>query len=120
MIIQNNDYSLPAEEGVKIQVPVLNYGVLQFDKARTIYDIGYKTGLSMVDSIKSRLGARVPLDEVTARRQRFASDTPALVFDSVRVTGMKGSPAAYLKFLFTHDRRDRSACNRQSTHTTAP
>ena len=25
MIIQNNDYSLPADEGVKIQVPVLDF-----------------------------------------------------------------------------------------------
>ncbi len=59
MIIQNNDYKVPPESGIKIQVPVLDYGVLQFNKAKTIYDIGYKTGLSMVDSIKSRVSARV-------------------------------------------------------------
>lgn len=100
MIIQNNDYSLPADEGVKIQVPVLNFGVLQFDRARTIYEIGYKTGLSMVDSIKSRLDARVPLDDVNARRKRFASDTPDLMFDSVRVEGVRGSQAHYLEYMF--------------------
>lgn len=103
MIIQNNDYSLPSKEGVKIQVPVLNFGVLQFDKARTIYEIGYKTGLSMVDSIKSRLKARVPLEEVTARRRMFAERTPKMMFDSVRIEGLTGSPARYLKYLFTHD-----------------
>ena len=43
MIIQNNDYSLPADEGVKIQVPVLDFGVLDFGKAQEIYSIGYKT-----------------------------------------------------------------------------
>lgn len=104
MIIQNNDYSLPPERGVKIQVPVLDFGVLQFDKARTIYEIGYRTGLSMVDSIKSRLHARVPLGEVTARRRAFAASTPELTFDSVKVEGLKGSPARYLEYLFTHDR----------------
>lgn len=105
MIIQNNDYSLPADEGVKIQVPVLNFGVLQFDKAREIYNIGYETGLSMVDSIKTRISARVSEDEVIERRRRFASETPQLIFDSVRVDGLHGSPARYLEFLFTHDRK---------------
>ena len=106
MIIQNNDYSLPAPDGVKIQVPVLNFGVLQFDKARTIYEIGYKTGLSMVDSIKSRLSARVPLEEVTARREKYAADTPRLMFDSVQVSGIEASSAAYLSYLFTRDKRE--------------
>ncbi|MDE7180019.1 MAG: patatin-like phospholipase family protein [Muribaculaceae bacterium] len=106
MIIQNNDYSLPEKDGVKIQVPVLNFGVLQFDKARTIYQIGYETGLSMVDSIKSRLKARVPLEEVTERRRKFAEDTPVIMFDSVEVKGMKGSPARYLKYLFTNDSKE--------------
>lgn len=106
MIIQNNDYSLPANEGIKIQVPVLNFGVLQFDKANEIYDIGYKTGLAMVDSIKKRLSARRPLGEVTARRKSFAAMTPTLVFDSITITGTKNKDQErYLKFLFYEGRR---------------
>lgn len=104
MIIQNNDYSLPSKEGVKIQVPVLNFGVLQFDKAKTIYDIGYRTGLSMVDSIKKRVSSRVSLDDVAKRRKSFASRTPRLEFDSVRIEGVEGSQSQYLRYLFTHDR----------------
>lgn len=101
MIIQNNDYSLPEKEGVKIQVPVLQFGVLDFGQARTIYDIGYKTGLAMVDSIKKRCPARVPLSEVTKRREAFAAKTPEVMFDSVAVTGTdKKGEARYLKFLF--------------------
>lgn len=105
MIIQNNDYTVPADKGVKIQVPVLNFGVLQFDKARTIYEIGYKKGLEMVDSIKSRISARVALEDVTRRREAFAADTRPLEFDSVNVEGIKGSQARYLKYLFTDDKR---------------
>lgn len=100
MIIQNNDYSVPAKNGIKIQVPVLDFGVLDFAKAQTIYDIGYKTGMEMVDSIKKRIHARVSLNEVTARRETFASRTPLLTFDSVEVTGAKGEQALYLEYLF--------------------
>lgn len=107
MIIQNNDYSMPSKKGVKIQVPVLDFGVLQFEKARTIYDIGYKTGLSMVDSIKNRIDERMPLSEVTERRSRFTAETPELEFDSVRTEGVEGSQAEYLKYLFTHDRHGK-------------
>lgn len=100
MIIQNNDYNVPAANGVKIQVPVLDFGVLDFPQAKTIYDIGYKTGLSMVDSIRSRIPERRPLSEVTVRRKEFASHTPKIEFDSVEVTGATKGQAKYLRFLF--------------------
>ena len=104
MVIQNNDYSLPDSLGVKIQVPVENFQVLQFNKARTIYEIGYKTGLAYVDSIKRRTTARMPLAQVQARRDSFARRTPVLMFDSVDVHGVKGGQATYLRYLFTHNR----------------
>ena len=101
MIIQNNDYSVPSKNGIKIQVPVLQFGVLDFNQADTIYQIGYKTGLAMVDSIKKRVSARVPLAEVTARREQFAASTPEVVFDSVSVTGASTpGQARYLEYLF--------------------
>lgn len=103
MIIQNNDYSVPSDKGVKIQVPVLNFGVLDFDKAKTIYEIGYKKGLEMVDSIKSRVTSRVPVSELNARRSEFASKTPELVFDKIEVKGLDKSEAGYLSYLFTGD-----------------
>lgn len=100
MIIQNNDYSLPADEGVKIQVPVLNFGVLDFQQAGEIYSIGYQTGLSMVDSIRKRLSAREDPSLLAERRQLFASRTPDVRFDSVEVTGATPGQARYLRSLF--------------------
>ena len=100
MIIQNNDYKLPAEEGVKIQVPVLNFGVLDFQDAKVIYEIGYKTGLAMVDSIKNRLAARESPEMLAKRRKAFAEKTPEVKFDAVKVSGATEGQARYLRFLF--------------------
>lgn len=100
MIIQNNDYSLPADEGVKIQVPVLNFGVLDWGSSEEIYEIGYKTGLSMVDSIKKRISARESLEDLTERRRKFRSETPEVTFDSVVVKGASPEQSKYLKYLF--------------------
>ena len=103
MIIQNNDYTVPSKNGIKIQVPVLNFGVLDFDKARTIYEIGYKTGMEMIDSIKSRVTSRMSVDELKKRRESFASHTPELIFDKVEVKGLDKSESGYLTYLFTDD-----------------
>lgn len=100
MIIQNNNYTVPPEAGVKIQVPVLDFGVLDFGAAEEIYSIGYKTGLSMVDSIKKRVSARENPEALAARRRKFASDTPVMEFDSVAVTGATPGQARYLEYLF--------------------
>lgn len=105
MIIQNNNYDLPADEGVKIQVPVLNFGVLDWGASKEIYDIGYKTGLAMVDSIKKRLPVRESLADVTKRREAFRSKTPEVTFDSIQVTGANPGQAKYLKFLFEGSRK---------------
>lgn len=104
MIIQNNDYSLPASEGVKIQVPVQDFGVLDFGKAHEIYSIGYATGLSMVDSIKSRLASRRSPEEVAARREMFTKATKSVEFDSVAVDGANPSQSRYIRFLFDRGR----------------
>lgn len=100
MIIQNNDYSVPSKNGIKIQVPVLNFGVLDFQQAKQIYEIGYKTGMQMIDSIKSRVTARRSPEEVQRRREVFASRTPDVLFDSVSVTGANRSQTDYLEYLF--------------------
>lgn len=102
MIIQNNNYSVPSKNGIKIQVPVLNFGVLDFAKAQTIYEIGYKTGMNMVDSIKKRVSSRVPLEDVTKRREAFASKTPDVEFDKVKITGLADEgQSRYLQYMFT-------------------
>lgn len=100
MIIQNNDYSVPADRGIKIQVPVLDFGVLDFPKAREIYQIGYRTGLSMVDSIKHRIAARRAVSEVERRRREWKGKTPVLEFDSVSLSGLTAGQDKYVTYMF--------------------
>lgn len=105
LIIQNNDYSLDPEIGIKIQVPVTQFNVLSFDDAQEIYNIGYKTGLQWVDSIKSRLKARRTPEEVNARRAEFAARVPEVSFETVSTPGLTGKKSEYLKSVFTSRER---------------
>lgn len=106
MIIQNNDYDLPKEWGPSMNVPVRMFGVLEWDKADTIYQIGYNTAIAMMDSIKSRVTSRTPSSVRDKKRKEFKAKTPKVVFNSVSVTGAKPSENSYIKYLFTKDRKD--------------
>lgn len=105
MIVQNNDYSLPEKLGIKIQVPVLNYGVLDFGQANTIYSIGYQTGLAMVDSIKSRCPARRSAVEVASRRAQFKRHTTDVKFDSISVSGTTHAQEKFIESIFFGGKR---------------
>lgn len=107
MIVQNNDYDLPADEGIKLRIDLNEFGLLDFPKAQRIYKIGYDHAMSMMDSIKSRIYTRT--DSVTRelRRDVFKSQTPYLRFDSITVSGGSKKQNEYIDYLFrqqfTHD-----------------
>lgn len=105
LIIQNNDYNLDPKKGVKIQVPVTQFNVLAFDKAQEIYDIGYRTGLAMVDSIKKRTSLRRELETVDTRRDAYQATIPEIWFDSIATPDVSPSAREYLVTLFGRDGR---------------
>lgn len=107
MIIQNNDYNLPPSFGVKIQVPVLSFGTFAWDQAREIYEIGYKTGLQFVDSIKARCPYREDVAAVAERRETFRKATPEIVFDSVEVEGAMPEQDRFIEELFTRGKTQK-------------
>ncbi len=100
LIIQNNDYSLPADEGIKLSINLNEFGLLDFPKARRIYRIGYDHAMSMMDSIKSRIHTRVDSTSRTLRRDVFKSATPYLRFDDVSVSGASPRQNQFIDYIF--------------------
>lgn len=101
MVIQNNDYTLPPDEGIKIRIDLNEFSLLDFQAAKAIYDIGYSHAMAMMDSIKTRVKSRIPAETRRLRRDVFKSATPYVRFDHVNVSG--GTPAQnhYIDYLFT-------------------
>lgn len=60
LVIQNNNYDLPADQGIKMRINLDQFSLLDFPKAQQIYKIGYDHAMAMMDSIKSRVHTRVP------------------------------------------------------------
>lgn len=112
MIIQNNDYDLPADEGMRIHVDVSQFSLLDFGKAREISAIGYKRAMEMMDSLKSRVTSRIPASTRRLRRNIFKSKTPYVRFDSVHVTGGTPQQNAYISQLFKPAKTDTFGISR--------
>lgn len=110
MVIQNNDYNLPADEGIKMRINLDRFSLLDFAKAREIYQIGYDHAMSMMDSIKSRVTARSDSTERALRRAVFKSHTPYLRFasDGVSVTGGTRHQNEFIQYLFEHQRKNKA------------
>ena len=106
MIIQNNDYDLPPDEGIHIHIDVSRFSLLDFGKAKEIYAAGYKRGMEFMDSIERRVTARIPAETRRLRRAVFKSESPYVRFDKVVATGGTPSQNDYLEHLFKNARTD--------------
>ncbi len=106
MIMQKSDYELPADEGIRLKLDLEEFGLLDFDKAKQIYKIGYDHAMAMMDSIKSRVHTRVPATAMRIKRESFKAMTPYVRFDSVSVNGATAKQDELIRRTFTYNRPD--------------
>lgn len=104
LVTRAQTYDMPEENSVKIHINLHEYSLLDFDKAATIYRIGYERGLAMVDSIKSRIPACRTSAEVPRRRAEFNSALVPLHFSQVSCEGGTEIQNAYIRAQFPKGR----------------
>ncbi len=100
LVSRAQSYEVPPEAGIKVRIDVSNFGLLDWDRADAIYRAGYRRGVEMMDSIKTRIPTRADSTARRLRRAVFKSGTPALRFDSVNVEGATKRQNEYIKYLF--------------------
>lgn len=106
LVIQNNDYDLPADEGIKLRIDLNQFGLLDFPQAKAIYQMGYDAAMKMMDSIKTRVTSRTPSEVRRVQREAFKKGIPALEFSSVKVYGASKPQNQYLEYLFNPNKED--------------
>ena len=102
LVVQNNDYELPAEQGIKLRIVLDQFSLLDFPRAREIYQIGYDYAMAHIDSIRARIHTRVPAQARQLQRQVFRAKVPEVCFDQVKVSGGNAHQNEYLRYMFHH------------------
>jgi NTE family protein len=96
MVMQKTDYQVDPDDGVMMRFNLSDVGLLDFDKAQTLYDLGYETTLGMIDSIKGRIERRAPLSQVNDRRKAYKATLPPLIFKDVYTSGTTEPQGMYI------------------------
>lgn len=112
MIIQQDDYELDENDGVKIHIKLKEFNLLDFPKANEIFERGYRTTIAMIDSIKQRVGEGVSSRNVNIRREIYKSKVPVVKFDSLEVVGTSHNAENYIRHIFFKEDGDTITIDR--------
>jgi NTE family protein len=103
MVMQKTDYTVPPEDGIMLKFILEDVSLLDFNKAKELYDLGYTTAITMIDSIKGRVERRVPLAEVNERRIQYRTKLPKLIFRNIYISGVDDAQKIYIESQMNRD-----------------
>jgi len=87
VVMQKTVYDVDPEEGIMMNFTLTDVSLLDFNKSKTLFDMGYNKTIQLMDSIKSRIDRRISFEELTERRKAYKKSLPALLFRNIYVTG---------------------------------
>ena len=97
LIIQTSNYELPDTNGVLMNFDLNDeVGLLEFDKAQYLFDLGYNTTLQLIDSIKGKVPRSVPLEQVNKRRETYKKTLPEIIFKNITISGSSAKQRRYI------------------------
>ena len=89
MIMQTSNYTLPDSNGILLNFDLDNeVSLLDFDRAQYLFDIGYATTMTVIDSIKRAVPRSMPTDTLASRRAAYKATLPAVVFQNIDIAGV--------------------------------
>jgi NTE family protein len=97
MIMQKTEYSIDPKDGILMNFSIEDVSLLNFNKAKVLFELGYTTTIGMIDSIKSRIERRVALSEINARRAEYKASLPLLIFKNIYISGVSEAQRIYIE-----------------------
>ncbi|MDR0681885.1 MAG: patatin-like phospholipase family protein [Dysgonamonadaceae bacterium] len=106
MIMQKTEYSIDPKDGILMNFSLEDVNLLDFNKAKVLFELGYMRTEEIIDSIKGRIGRRVALSEINTRRAEYKTSLPLLIFKNIYISGVSVSQKTYIENQIRHDNRD--------------
>ena len=89
MVMRPTNFEIAPEDGVLMETKFTNVGLLDFQKIEIASKAGENTATRFIDSLKSRIERRVPVEEVQKKRKNFNGKKPQLFFQNIQVEGVE-------------------------------
>lgn len=94
---KETDYSIICNNGVLIEPDLKNFGILEFNKMKETYDIGYQAALEKISKIREFLVDSITTKELSLKRKKFNENKPSLEIKAVEINGTNGNQKKYLE-----------------------
>lgn len=95
LLINNTDYTI--DKGVLIQPNVKDYSTFDFTNNKELIEIGYKTTLEKIDTIKQQINRQITKKELTQKRASYKQKLPELKFNNIYISGLNDRQNKYIK-----------------------
>ncbi len=103
-ILDKTDSTELSPNDIFIDVALKEYTALDFDEAKHIVKLGYKSAMSKMPEIKQKIQRRIRAEELKSRRIAFHDNSLHIQFDSLKIEGFKKNQFKYIKGRFSPKR----------------
>ena len=94
---KETDYSVICNNGVLIEPDLKDFGILEFNKMKETYDIGYQAALEKIPNIREFLVDSISKEELSLKREKFNNKKPPLEIKALEIKGTNANQKKYLE-----------------------
>ncbi len=105
MIMQPTNFVIPDSIGVVIDTKTQNIGLLDFEMADSLFDLGYKNALKMIPEIRKR-AAYMSNEDLDEKRKSFKQLMPELKFSDIIISGVNPLQEDYIRNLLKKEEEE--------------
>lgn len=103
MIMHPTKDSIMEGSGIQLQFDLEDIGLLSFDKADSVFKVGYDGAMKNMDSIKKMIQRRVDPFALQLKRHVYKSQLPRLRFKYIQVNGVTELQKEYILKILRQD-----------------
>ena len=105
MIMQPTNFDIPDSLGLVVESNFVDVNLLDFEKADSLFLIGYKSALKMMPQILER-AEFISDDELRMKREKFRNSLPELKFRGIEISGVGPQQEDYIRKLISKEEEE--------------
>jgi NTE family protein len=97
IIVNNTEYSVSDDvPSLIIEPKASKFSLFDFDNNKELINIGYDAAMKQIETLQNLIKRRKYVDELIEKRKIYKSKLPQMIFESVKVSGMKKGQNKYV------------------------